>query len=170
MTSSNNTILSLNKTGFVFYFLLLIFYFSLTSCDSNRVFEENKEITDNTWSVSEKISFETTITDTISPHNFYINVRNADDYPYSNLYLFITTQFPNGKSSRDTLECILADDRGHWLGDGLGDLWDNRIPFKKNVRFPALGKYTFTLEQAMRIDQLPQISDVGIRIEKQSRK
>lgn len=148
--------------------LLLFTIFLYSSCDSNRVFEENKEISDDVWDADEKILFEVDVTDTVSPHNFFVNVRNADDYAYSNLYMFITTSFPNKKTSRDTLECILSDDNGRWLGEGLGDLWDNRIPFKKNVRFPVSGKYVFTLEQAMRTEHLPEILDVGIRIEKQS--
>lgn len=148
------------------YCILLTGFFS--SCDPNRVFEENKEIADYTWKANEKISFDLNITDTVTPHNWYINVRNADDYRYSNIYLFITTAFPNGQQSKDTLECVLADDKGHWLGDGLGDIWDNQIPFKKNVRFPSAGKYTIALEQGMRADELHQIMDVGVRIEKQS--
>ena len=148
-------------------FVLCISYF-LTSCDSNRVFEENKEIKDYVWKADERIVFDITITDTVSPNNLYVNIRNADDYRYSNIYVFITTTFPNGKFSKDTLECILADDKGHWLGNGLGDIWDNQIPFKKNVRFPEKGKYTIALEQAMRMNELPQIMDVGVRIEKQS--
>ena len=37
---------------------------------------------------------------------------------------------------------------------------------KSNFKFPQTGNYTFMLEQAMRVDPLPQIMDVGIRIEK----
>ena len=79
------------------------------------------------------MKFEVNIADTITPHNFYINVRNADGYPYGNIFMFIKTTFPNGKMSNDTLECTLADEKGKWLGSGIGDLYDNQIPFKKNV-------------------------------------
>ncbi|MBN8703322.1 MAG: gliding motility lipoprotein GldH [Bacteroidetes bacterium] len=146
-------------------YLLLIS--TLSSCDKNRVFEENKQISDQLWNIDEKLSFEVNVTDTLSNHNFYINVRNADGYPYNNLFLFITTQFPNGKFAKDTLECILADESGKWLGEGLGDIWDNQIPFKRKVLFPLQGKYIFTLEQGMRAEELPLILDAGIRIEKQ---
>lgn len=147
-------------------YIALLFLFTLSSCDQNRLYEENKTIPDNLWDKSNIVSFEVDVQDTITPHHFYINVRNADGYPYSNLFMFITTKFPNGKIAKDTLECILADDKGKWLGDGLGDIWDNQIPFKKNVRFPLKGKYIFELEQAMRVDQLPLIMDVGLRIER----
>lgn len=152
------------------FFLKIIFTFFVScffiSCDKNRVFEENKEIPDHVWNVNNKLTFEANITDTISNHNFYINIRNADSYPYSNLFLFVTTKFPNGQLARDTVECTLADATGRWLGDGLGDLWDNKILFKRGARFPLSGKYQFEFEQAMRVENLPLIVDAGLRIEK----
>ena len=68
--------------------------------------------------------------------------------------------------SNDTLECILADEKGKWLGTGIGDIYDNQIPFKKNVLFPKKGKYKFEIEQGMRTDIVPLIMDIGLRIEK----
>ena len=137
-----------------------------TSCDSQRIFEDNIEIEDNLWNVDTIVKLEVDIVDTATPANFYINVRNAEGYPYSNIYLFIKTKFPNGQQSNDTLECILADEKGQWLGNGMGDIYDNQIPFKRNVRFPVAGRYTFELQHGMRLKDLPLIMDVGLRIEK----
>jgi gliding motility-associated lipoprotein GldH len=142
-------------------FALLLF----SSCDKNRLFEENQKINDYIWDVKDVKTFTVDVSDTISQNNFFINVRNSDSYAFSNLYIFIKTTFPNGRFSHDTVECILANQEGHWLGKGLGDIWDNQIPFKKAKRFPLKGKYTFQLEQGMRINRLPQIMDVGLRIE-----
>jgi gliding motility-associated lipoprotein GldH len=136
------------------------------SCDRNRIYEHNVQISDQLWDSTEKVVCEVDVKDTLSPTTFYINVRHADGYPYSNLYMFIRTDFPNGKKALDTLECILADESGKWLGKGLGDIYDCQIPFKRRVRFPMSGKYIFTLQQAMRVDKLPLILDVGLRIEK----
>lgn len=146
--------------GFISLLLLLI-----AGCDSNRIFEEYQEIPDAVWNRNNKIKFPIEISDTTSVCNIYINVRNSADYPYRNLYLFVNTVHA-GKAKRDTFECILADEKGKWLGSGLGDLFDNQILFKKNVRFTSKGLYEFELEQAMRIENLPLIADVGIRIEK----
>ena len=135
-------------------------------CDSNRIFEENKEIENGIWNSKNKVRFEVTIQDTLQLHNFYINIRNAGAYPYSNLYLFLETVFPDKVYARDTIECILADNSGKWLGEGSGDIWDNQILFKKGVRFRKAGTYQFTIEQSMRVENLPLIMDVGMRIEK----
>ena len=51
-------------------------------------------------------------------------------------------------------------------GKWNGDIYDNQIPFKRNVKFPAAGKYMFEIQQGMRIDNIPLIMDVGLRIEK----
>ncbi len=82
------------------------------------------------------------------------------------MWVFIKSSAPNGQTSIDTLECILADKTGKWAGDGLGDIWDIQIPWRMNVRFPVSGKYTVEYEQAMRVDDLPGIMDMGLRIEK----
>jgi gliding motility-associated lipoprotein GldH len=156
----------MRRFNFLSFCALIAVLFSLTSCDSHRVYEKNIGIPDYMWKSKTQVEFETMVSDTISLHNVYVNVRNASQYPYRNLFLFLETHYPDGKYSRDTLECILADESGKWLGDGSGDIWDNRFIFKKNVRFPVSGTYKFYLEHAMRNDPLPMIMDVGIRIEK----
>jgi gliding motility-associated lipoprotein GldH len=138
----------------------------LPACDNSRMFEENTAIPENGWDSSNVITYNVEIKDPSMPANFFINVRNADGYPYSNLFLFVKTKFPNGKQSNDTLECQLADENGKWIGKGIGDIYDNQIPFKRNVRFPLAGIYTFEIEQGMRIKSIPLIMDIGLRIEK----
>jgi gliding motility-associated lipoprotein GldH len=151
-----------NVGQLIFPFIILL----LVACDTSRVYEENKNIPDHEWDQNEPLVFLAHVTDTFHLHNVYINVRNAGYYRFSNLFLFITTRLPQGQIQRDTLECVLASEDGRWLGDGLGDIWDNRILFKKNLRFPQPGEYRFELTQAMRVNPLPGIMDAGIRIEK----
>ena len=123
-------------------------------------------IPDNTWDVKNPVTYTVTVKDTVNYYNVYVNIRNADGYTFSNLYLFIDIASPAHVTERDTLECQLADpNTGKWLGEGLGDIWDNRILFKRNVRFPRTGDYIFTYTQAMRIDKLPMIMDVGLSVE-----
>ena len=142
----------------------------LSSCDRNRVFEKNIDIPDYAWDVKSKPSFEVDIDDTVSLHNLYVNIRQASHYQYANLYMFITIKFPNGKLAKDTLECVLSDETGHWKGEGMGDIWDNQILWKPNIKFPITGKYTFEFEQAMRTEQLNFVMDVGLRVEKAEKK
>lgn len=152
------------ETNRLFLFLSIVFFF--TSCDSNRIFEENKEIAGSSWDKNNIISFPVQITDTLLPHNVYINIRHNGQYLNSNIYLFINITSPSGDMIRDTVNCLLADEKGKWLGSGLGDLYHNQLMYKKNIRFPHSGTYKFDIEQAMRTDVLKDIEDVGIRIER----
>jgi gliding motility-associated lipoprotein GldH len=137
-----------------------------TACDSARVFEENQAIENSIWNANKPIVFGVDINDTLTPYNFYFNIRHAEAYPFSNLYLFLNTKFPNGQMARDTVELMLQNPDGKWAGSGLGDIWDNQIRFKQNLRFPMKGRYEFSVIQAMQMENLPAIMEVGMRIEK----
>ncbi len=149
------------------YLIIISFAFLFFSCDSKRVYEENKEIKDGMWNYLEKISFDNiTINDTLSTYNIYINLRNSIDYRYRNIYFFIDIKLPDNNITRDTVECVIADEKGKWLGKGIGKIKDCQILFLRNMRFPNSGSYKFTFEQGMRDDVLEGITDVGLRIEK----
>ncbi len=139
--------------------------FSMASCDNNSIYDHN-ELVAKPWSADQKAVFNFEIDDTLSAFNYYINIRNTTDYNYSNLYLFIRTDFPDGRYSVDTAEIFLADINGNWLGDGFGEIKDNQRLFRKHGRFPMKGMYKITFEQAMREENLEGIEAVGIRIEK----
>jgi gliding motility-associated lipoprotein GldH len=150
------------------YKVLIIFAFSffLVSCEENLVFEKYTEIRSGQWTQNEHIEFDVDISDTSSLHNFYINLRHGGNYQFSNIFLFIGSKMPDGKTFRDTLECALAANDGKWFGKGIGDIRDIRVLFKKNLAFPMKGRYHFSIEQAMRMNPLPYVFDVGIRLEK----
>ena len=152
-------------------FALIIVTVFLLGCDSAKVFEENIGLENHIWRVENQLKFQAEIIDTISEMNLILNIRHSSHYPFSNLWIFVNTVNPAGTQITDTVECVLATKYGKWLGSGLGDIWDVQIPFKKLV-FSSSGGYTFEIEQAMRygdkarIEQLPEIMDIGFRIEK----
>ena len=135
------------------------------SCDRHRVFEQYAEIPGSTWNNKNIIHFDVNIADTTNPHNIYLNIRNRSQYSYSNIFMFITTYAPNDEFARDTFEITLADNRGRWLGKGIGNVWSLQVPYHKNIKFPYRGIYMFDIEQAMWDEDLAHIVDVGLRVE-----
>lgn len=144
--------------------VLALFAFGLVSCDSTVIYEENRPIPAAVWKATEPAHFEFEVNDTLTLHNFYVNLRNGENYPYSNIYFFIDMEFPNGKKSIDTVECFLADNTGKWLGTGVGDIHDNRFLYQHGKQFPMAGLYKIDIRQGMRVDQLEGIFDVGFRL------
>lgn len=145
--------------------LLAVF---ISACNQNTVFSKYTTLPEDGWNKNNKLTFDIDIKDNNALNNVYLTVRHADSYPFSNLFLFLKTTYPDGKHSIDTLECTLANPKGEWLGNGTGDIFDNKILVNKNLRFPQIGKYTFTFEQGMRNNPLPLIMDFGMVIEKTS--
>ncbi len=146
--------------------VLSLSFLLLTACDNNRIFEENISIPNKEWMVDYKPTFKFEIQDTTLFYNFYINLRNNTDYPYSNLYLFVNSYLPDGSMATDTLEVYLANREGKWLGKGLGKIKESRFFLRQNLVFPRKGEYSIEIEQAMRVEKLIGIEDIGIRIER----
>ena len=140
----------------------------ICACKKDVIYRKCITIPDNIWDMNKPLVFDVPVNDTLNKYNIFVTVRNADSYDFDNLYLFIDINSPMKLAERDTMECVLADANGKWLGDGLGDIWDNKILFKRNVKFRKPGIYEFTITQAMRVDSLPMIMDAGISIEKSS--
>lgn len=152
---------------------LVIVLLVLTSCTNNLVYNEYKSIPNAEWHKDSIVKFQFSPVDTISRNNVYINLRNNNDYAYSNLFLIVGIDFPNNYRVVDTLEYEMADVEGNFLGEGLTDLKENLLEFKTNVIFPTTGVYDISIQQAMRksgevdgITALKGVSDVGIQIEK----
>jgi gliding motility-associated lipoprotein GldH len=152
------------RSSIILFILVMLLFFS-SACDSNRYFEQNKEIEKESWFYKDIKTFTIDIEDTSSLFNFYLNIRNTTDYPFSNLYLFMESEMPNSHTARDTIELQLAYLNGKWLGSGYGRYKYTQFILRKGMRFGAKGTYTFHIQHGMRKDTLKGISDLGIRIE-----
>lgn len=143
-------------------FVLLI----TVACTPNDVYMQYQTIPVEGWNKDSLYTFDVPISDSTALYNIYINVRNRGDYPYQNLWLFLSNMSPDSVIVNDSIECYLADQRGKWLGSGAGSLMEMPVLYKQNVRFKTSGTYRYQIVQGMRDDVLKGINDIGIRIEK----
>lgn len=134
------------------------------SCLRETFYADNVRMDDEAWSMYDPAKFSCAIVDTASIYDITLSVRTSTDYPYRNLYLFVVTVFPSGTSITDTIQGMLTDEKGNWLGRGAGDLREVIIPYKSNVYFPENGEYHFQVVHGMRDTILTGIYDLGMRI------
>lgn len=147
--------------------LLCISAFVLVaSCNNQAVFEKYQSLPQSGWHKDSLVVFEIPVIDSAENHNLLINVRNDVNYNYSNLWLFIEMEKPDGNLTKDTFEIALADPAGKWLGEGFGKIRTRQVVYRRNVSFPASGVYKVKIQQGMRHDVLPGINDIGFRVEK----
>jgi len=143
------------------------FLLCLYSCNTGTIFSENRLIKNEKWNSKDTLKFIFQVEDTLSAYELLVNIRNTTDYKYSNFFLFIHILFPDQKRADDTLECMLTDDMGKWLGKGHGKIKDNRILYRKNILFPRKGMYKVLIVHGMREENLRGISDIGFMVTKQ---
>ena len=114
--------------------------------------------------------------DTTNNYNLFINLRNNNDYKFSNIFLIAELSYPNGKVKTDTLEYAMAHPDGTFLGTGFSDVKESKLWYKGHdepFMFTETGDYSVKLQHAMRengkekgIVNLQGILDIGFRIEK----
>ena len=145
----------------------------MLSCDDKTDFNQYQSINNEGWKANEKVLFEFDVNDTISPKNLFINIRNNNDYEFSNLYIITELNFPNGTIVIDTLQYEMADKTGAFLGAGFTEIKDSKLFYKEKKAFPVSGKYMFNVRHAMRkngainpVEFLKGIQEVGFSIEK----
>lgn len=139
----------------------------LVSCGNDKLFNDSVVIPEAKWDNRMLPFFDLTVNDTLSDYAFYLNIRHLENYRYSNLYVFLHTEFPNGNITHDTIECTFARPDGSWMSKGSGTIRSAKILLNPALRFPLTGVYHFEIEQAMRDDVLKGITDIGLSFEKQ---
>jgi len=151
--------------------VMLLTAIFLYSCDSNRVYDEYKSIP-GTWHKDSIITFNLPEMDSVQNYNLFLNVRNNNDFAFSNLFLIAEINFPQGKVITDTLEYQMAEPGGEWLGTGFGDVKESKLWYKEDVKFNEPGQFKISIQHAMRksgnekgIEDLEGITQVGLRIE-----
>jgi gliding motility-associated lipoprotein GldH len=155
------------KKNCISYGMAILITLILTGgCNRQTVFQDNNIISSAGWYIDDTINFSVAINDTTQIHELYLMVRNTTDYPYRNLFIFLDIEFPDKRTLRDTIECILAKTDGQWRGKGFGKIRSNEFLFRDDVWFPSQGTYTFRMQHGMREEPLKGISDVGIRIQR----
>jgi len=149
--------------------IALLILVLLASCDNTRVYEKNYDFEDRYWLISDNPSFDFTVQETALPYSLYCNVRNSASYPYSRIFVTCTLKDSTGvELKKEMISDFLFDQKtGEPQGvSGLGDIYDQRLPFLKNFKFPYAGKYSVQFEQFMRVDSLQGVLAVGLRVEK----
>ena len=153
-----------------FIILSAICFFLLAGCTTIDLYEKNVSIPKHRWASSFKPEFTFTIRDTTVPYQLFLVMRHNEKYKYKNIYINLYTRYPGADSTqRIRFDLPLATDEKGWLGSGMDDIYEHRIPLtpqEQNLYFRRPGTYTFIIEQIMREDPLENVLNAGLRIEK----
>ncbi len=152
-----------NKRFNLFALLLMLAFFS---CNDNIIATKDIDIESGVWDINDTIKINAEITDVNSFYNIYIKIENKESFLTNNLWLFIHSKSPSGNTQIDTTLFYLTNEKGEWFGDKKGELIKNKFLYKPKIKFPETGTYHFILLHGMRKNDLPEVVEVGIIVEK----
>ena len=165
----------------------------LSSCTSSPYYQDTESIPGNAWDNNFRPTFKFEITDTNALYNIYFISRHTEAYPFSNIWVMMSIKEPGETSFKKFIrqEILLSEPSGKWLGRGMGEIYEQRWPiFPEDIfvkdgtekiysdarlktdndnrlsYFRKKGVYEVRFEQNMRVNPLPDILHVGLRIEK----
>lgn len=156
------------KLSKTIFFATVLFIASLCcySCtERNVIYNESHSFVNSEWSIYDKADFTVNVSDTSNFYRIGILVRNEGNYQYQNLWLFVDCLTPDSIIHTDTVQYLLCDDFGKWIGkSSIGSLYTTTYLYQDSVKFNKRGSYTYSITHAMRHDLLYGIADVGVKV------
>lgn len=151
------------------YMLFVFFSILLLSCDKDLRYEKFQKVDTQAWHYKDNLLFNVSATNEETV-DLTVALRNTTDFQHANLWLFLSIQSPSGKVLKDTLNCLLADNYGYWLGSGFSGLYLTEHRLSKPVFLNEKGDWSVKVTHGMRTDSIQGIQEVGILVRKVNRK
>ena len=135
------------------------------SCGNSTIAHQYHSLPNEGWERDSVLNYEIAVDSLLEKCNIDIELSYNNNYPYRNLYLFVSgADSTNNQIFSDTLNITLADEYGKWLGNGWGTSYQQRVEYRNSYSFPTAGLYSITVKQGMRDNPILGIERVGVRV------
>jgi gliding motility-associated lipoprotein GldH len=79
-------------------------------------------------------------------------LRHNNDYDYANIFLITELNSTQSLTQTDTLEFLLSNPSGQWLGDKKLTLIEHKLPYKKSIILAKDSLYSLKVRSSMRLN------------------
>ena len=135
-------------------FIFCFFLGFLVQC-TNKKHEKYHSFIKNVWHTDTTVIFNFPINDTINSYDLILKIRHSVDYKFQNLFLFLEG------SKNDTIEIVLANKAGKWIGSGVSDVREVEYVFDSKKTFVKKEEYKIQIKQAMRYGSEEKIQNLS---------
>ena len=146
--------------------ILLTLVIATASCNKNRIFSEQKDITNNRWEKNNAIVFTPEISDTSKSYNIIFGLRHVFGFQPAGFAIKVEMSVPSGQVMTKTLPIPFFDSKKNRLSDCSGDYCDLETLIEEGFKFKETGKYQFKILYDMEAKVIPNIMQVGLIIDK----
>ncbi len=147
-------------------FILISIFFVLSACETKQLFEQSTIYPNHNWPSKQATKYQFMVTDTAASYKIFFVIRHHNAYHYKNIWLDISMKSPTNIITKKVANLNLADDARGWLGSGMDDIYDQRIPLTAAPVQLNRGINEISVQHTMREDPLDNILSTGIRVEK----
>lgn len=138
---------------------------ALQACEGHD-FIANTEPEGACWEMNDSVVLPFEVSDTTAAWNLTFPLSFTDDYPYSNLYVQLTTHTPGGESGKATYRFRLMDELGNWDGTYSGSKVQYAAAVGPGIKFNQLGTYRLVLRHFMRDETLCGVHSASIALDR----
>lgn len=151
-------------------FISFLLILTLLNCSDNNNVVKYKSFKHG-WFFDEKVKFKFKLKQ-VEENNLFIDLRNNNDYKFSNIFLIAILRDSNSVIFHDTLEYKMANLYGEWMGKGFSNIKENRLWWKEKWKPNHKGPYFIEIAQATRengsisgVRILDGILDIGLTLD-----
>lgn len=137
----------------------------LSACDKGVYHVQSHNFKNEKWSNQDTAYFEVMAEDTLSLMNFYLKLRTSTAYLYSNLWVYLETEAPDGSVSSEAQRINIANPDGSWIGKSSGSIVNSSLVFARQS-FPIKGLYKFKIVQATNLNEIEDVLDLTMEVQK----
>ena len=128
------------------FFLLFIICLGSCSAPYHLEFTEFSE----GWKNTEPAEFN--FKGDLTSKNMSLILRHNNDYDYANIFLITELSSTHSLTQTDTLEFLLSNPTGQWLGDKKLTLIEHKLPYKQSVILVKDSLYSLKVRTSMRLN------------------
>ncbi len=143
----------------------MLFTGLLTACQSHTMYHSFHTLPKDGWNKSDTLVY-TIPVENIQPKTYelQIEIRHTKELAHRSLWVVV---YQNAQDSMlyiaDTLQCVLANEKGRFTGTGLNNYYQQSFPLK-TVKLSKEYAPVFKLAHYMKKGRIEGIHDIGIRI------
>ena len=143
----------------LFLAVAAMFLSAMSACKGTSEAGEFQPIDVDGWKYGDTVTFNIDVPDSAACGDLAVVVRHTAAYPYSNIWLELN--YPqNDKITTDTVNIVLADDFGNWLGRGAGLSFQRADTVVRNISLTPPS--AVNVRHIMRVDNLTDVEQIGV--------
>lgn len=154
------------RNSFIRYLIGLTILVCVVSCNQGEAYYKFIPISNHEWDKSQAIFFIVDSSSIMPTKNYALSLElsHSINYQYKNLFLVLEHTLQDSISLKDTVEMVLIDDSGKWLGTGNGPTRQLSKLYKTSMKIDTALHNKVTVRHAMRDSKLIGIEKIGLKI------